>query len=132
MGSDDEGGAGPKPEDLVKRGIEEGEEGDSKSDKREVATPGDEEDDRRDSNGYVFIPERAAPVGRVVYYKVGSDKATAFVQCNNVNHEKCCRWVSLRHVPSRRTLVDWIIAGIDKPDVAEHRKLFYPITKYER
>ena len=94
------------------------------------------DDPRRDDNGYIFKPDRPAPIGRITFYKGGTDKATAYMQCSHRDHAKCCRWITLRHLPKPRSvLVDWVCAQDDFPGSdgnIKHMAAFYKMTNYQR
>ena len=89
------------------------------------------DDERRDSSGYIHAPHRPAPIGRICYYRQGTRTAAAHIFCH-CGHGPCNRWVTLKYVPDRRLLVDWVFDGIDKTSVCDHRASFYRITKYGR
>ena len=111
-----------------------------KSDWRDVSAAADRkrardedimEDKRRDpATGCVHLAHRALPVGRVVYKREATRSATAHVHCTL--HKSCSKWVTLEHLPARKSLVEWLALGEDCADAVAHMKLFYPTTHYRR
>ena len=90
------------------------------------------DDPRKDSRGYVTVPARPLPIGRVTTSREGQANAQAHISCYMHPKGHCAsKWVSLRHLPDRTSLCDWLEAGVDKT-AAEHFAAFYTVTKYQR
>ena len=88
------------------------------------------DDDRRDVNGFVHVAHLPEPIGKITLKRQGTRFASAHVYCRL--HKACEKWVTLAHLPNKRSLVDWLEAGLDSTTMVEHLKQFYPVTKYMR
>ena len=76
-----------------------------------------------DARGYIRVPGRSAPIGRITCW--GKSIAAS---CSVPGHSRCKRPYTIDKLPSNRTLPEWLIAGFGL-DSASHMALPKPCAR---
>ena len=74
-----------------------------------------------DARGYIRVPSRAAPIGRITAWG-----RSLSARCSL--HARCTRPYTIASLPNARTLPEWLIAGIGLDHASDHTGLPKPST----
>ena len=86
-------------------------------------------DVRKDPSGYVYVPDSAAPIGRIYANKAKVVQYQVKCFCTRPDHSKCAKWISSRHVPDTRRFYLWLLQAREFANASSHLASFARIVR---